>query len=96
MTAPTLQGWSQNAEGLATWPVNGFLDEGARKTDWLAKGVLKQHRMIGTYVALLVSAGFTLSHLEEWGPSPSQVAAQPDWQRERERPCFLLLACERT
>jgi SAM-dependent methyltransferase len=96
MTAPTLQGWSQNAEGQATWPVNGYLDEGARKTDWLAKGVLKQHRMIGTYVALLVSAGFTLSHLEEWGPSPSQVAAQPDWQRERERPCFLLLACERT
>ena len=95
MTAPAHQGWSLDGGGRTAWPVNGYLDEGPRRTDWLAKGVLKQHRMIGTYVGLLLRAGFAISHLEEWGPSLEQVAAQPEWLRERERPCFLLLACER-
>lgn len=95
MTAPASHDWSSDGAGRVAWPVNGYLDEGLRRTDWLAKDVLKQHRMIGTYVGLLVGAGFVLSHLEEWGPSVEQVAAQPEWARERERPCFLLLACER-
>ena len=53
MTAPPLQGWSQDENGRAAWPVNGYLDEGPRTTDWLAKGVVKQHRTIATYFDLL-------------------------------------------
>jgi trans-aconitate methyltransferase len=95
MTAPRHQGWSEDASGLPTWPVGGYLDEGPRSTDWLAKGVIKQHRTIETYLALLSQAGFTLACLKEWGPSPEQVAANPDWVRERQRPPFLLLAARR-
>lgn len=94
-TAPLRPGWSADAAGRKTWPVNGYLDEGARSTDWLAKGVIKQHRTLATYVDLLNRLGFVISHIEEWGPSPEQVAQHPEWAEERERPIFLLVACSR-
>lgn len=95
-TAPALPGWSIDGAGHSRWPVDGYLDEGPRFTDWLAKGVIKQHRMIGTYVSRLLRAGFVISHIEEWGPSKDQVAAHPDWANERQRPMFLLMACSRS
>jgi len=72
-----------------------YLDEGPRATDWLAAGVIKQHRTIATYVNLLIRAGFVLSHVDEWGPTEEQVAAHPAWANERQRPPFLLLAARR-
>ncbi|MGO4671068.1 class I SAM-dependent methyltransferase [Bosea sp. 2RAB26] len=67
MTAPRHQDWSSDASGLPTWPVGAYLDEGPRRTNWLAEGIIKQHRTIGTYLQLLLAAGFILTHLEEWG-----------------------------
>lgn len=96
MTAPRLPDWSQDADGRPTWPVSAYLDEGPRRTDWLAEGVIKQHRTIETYQRLFAQAGLALEHLKEWGPSPEQVAAAPDWAKERERPAFLLVAAQRT
>ncbi len=94
-TAPTAPQWSVDAAGRKTWPVDSYLEEGPRSTDWLAKGVIKQHRTIGTYVNLLLRLGFALSHVEEWGPSAAQVAARPEWAEERQRPMFLLIAARR-
>ncbi|QEX20065.1 SAM-dependent methyltransferase [Hypericibacter terrae] len=94
-TAPREPGWLTNVAGRGQWPVDGYLDEGARSTDWLVKGVIKQHRMIGTYVDLLRRAGFVIAHIEERGPSREQAASHPEWAPERERPMFLLLACDR-
>lgn len=94
-TAPAAPGWSTDAAGRKRWPIDGYLNEGPRSTDWLAKGVIKQHRTVGTYVNMLVGLGFTLTHLEEWGPTAEQIAARPDWAVERERPMFLLLAGRR-
>lgn len=91
-TAPSNPGWSVDAAGRKIWPVDGYLLEGRRSTDWLAKGVIKQHRTIATYVGLLLRLGFTVTHLEEWGPSDAQVAARPNWADERQRPPFLLMA----
>jgi SAM-dependent methyltransferase len=94
-TAPTAPGWSTDATGRKTWPVDGYLEEGPRSTDWLTKGVIKQHRTIATYVTLLLGAGFTLSHLEEWGPTAEQIAARPTLADEHQRPPFLLVAAVR-
>lgn len=94
-TAPAHPGWTVDAAGRKTWPVDGYLDEGPRSTDWLAKGVIKQHRTIATYFALLRRTGFAVTHIDEWGPSHGQVAAQPDLAPERERPPFLIMACRR-
>lgn len=95
MTAPVLQRWSEDEAGRPAWPVNGYLDEGVRRTDWLAKGVIKQHRTIATYLDLLRRNGFSLTQLVEWGPSAEQVSAHPEWRKERERPAFLLMAAQR-
>lgn len=95
MTAPRHQTWTSDASGLPVWPVGGYLDEGRRVTDWLAEGVVKQHRTLASYLNLLIASGFALAHLEEWGPTPEQIAAAPDWARERERPAFLIVAADR-
>ncbi|OAI43889.1 SAM-dependent methyltransferase [bacterium SCGC AG-212-C10] len=94
-TAPAGPGWIANAAGGRSWPVDGYLHEGPRTTNWLAEGVVKQHRTIGTYVRLLQEAGFTVTWIEEWGPTPAQVAAHPEWAEETERPAFLLMAAQR-
>ncbi len=94
-TAPGNPRWSVDAAGHKIWPVDGYLLEGKRSTDWLAKGVIKQHRTIATYVGLLLRLGFAIAHLEEWGPSDAQIAARPDWADERQRPPFLLMAARR-
>jgi SAM-dependent methyltransferase len=94
-TAPEQPGWSTDAAGRQTWPVDHYLEEGPRSTDWLTKGVIKHHRTIGTYLGLLLQHGFTITHVEEWGPNKAQIAAKPSLAIERERPAFLLVAASR-
>jgi SAM-dependent methyltransferase len=93
-TAPTQPGWSV-VDGRRTWPVDSYLCEGPRSTDWLAKGVIKQHRTLATYLNFLLQLGFALSHIEEWGPTDEQIAARPALADERQRPMFLLVAARR-
>lgn len=94
-TAPSTPGWTTDAAGRKTWPVDGYLNEGPRRTDWIAKGVIKQHRTLATYLNLLLRLGFELVHVEEWGPTAEQIAAKPAWADERDRPPFLLVSATR-
>lgn len=94
-TAPTYPDWSLDGMGRKTWPIDRYLDEGARSTDWLAQGVIKQHRTLATYINMLVRLDFAISYIEEWGPSKEQIASRPDWADERQRPPFLLVAAQR-
>jgi ubiquinone/menaquinone biosynthesis C-methylase UbiE len=94
-TAPAHPGWSGEEAGRQSWPVDSYLDEGPRSRDWLTKGVIKQHRMLATYVNLLIGLGFTLRRVEEWAPSEEQIALHPEWANERQRPPFLLIAATR-
>src|SRR5216683_2608576 len=87
-TAPAEPGWSLNSAGRKIWPVDGYLDEGSRSTDWLTKGVIKQHRTLATYINMLVRVGFAIRRVEEWGPSEEQIASKPSWADERQRPPF--------
>ncbi|MDE2335573.1 MAG: class I SAM-dependent methyltransferase [Rhodospirillales bacterium] len=93
-TAPTAPGWVEH-EGRRVWPLDAYLAEGERRTDWLAQGVLKHHRSIATVVNALLAAGLRLARLVEWGPDAAQIAAQPEWAAERDRPPFLLVAADR-
>ncbi len=92
---PRNSGWSIDAAGRRTWPVDAYSAEGPRSTDWLAQGVIKQHRIIGTYLNLLGHAGFSIGHVQEWAPTDEQVAARPELAEERERPMLLLVAARR-
>jgi SAM-dependent methyltransferase len=95
-TAPSDPAWRPDADGRRIWPLDRYLDEGERSTDWLAKGVIKQHRTLATYVNLLVETGFAIARVEEWGPTSEQIAAHPEWADERQRPPFLLIAARRS
>lgn len=91
-TAPSDPNWFVNAAGRKVWPVDRYLEEGPRSTNWLAEGVIKQHRTLASYLNLLLGAGFTLLHVEEWGPTEAQLASRPEFADERQRPPFLLVA----
>jgi hypothetical protein len=82
-------------DGRKIWPVDSYLCEGPRTTDWLARGVIKQHRTLATYLNSLLRLGFALEHVEEWGPTDEQIAARPALEDERQRPMFLLIAARR-
>ena len=93
--APEKPRWLVGPDGRKIWPLDSYLKEGRRTTDWLAKGIVKQHRTIGTTLNMLIQTGFTITHVEEWGPTARQIDAQPELAEERERPMFLLIAAQR-
>jgi SAM-dependent methyltransferase len=93
-TAPTDATWVER-DGRRVWPVDGYGDEGERVRDWLAPGVRKQHRTLGTLLNTFLDAGFTIRRVLESLPSSEQVAADPGLAEERERPMFLILAVDR-
>jgi len=93
--APARPGWSIDADGRKSWPLNQYSIEGPRVTDWLAQGVVKYHRTIATILNLLPRTGFTLRHIEEFQPTAGQIAARPELQEELERPMFLMIAASR-
>lgn len=93
--APRNPGWIIDAQGSKSWPVDAYQSEGERVTNWLADGVIKQHRTIGTLLNTLIGAGFSIQHVDEWGPSDAEVAAQPALAEERERPMMMLVGAQR-
>ena len=94
-TAPSEPRFVANSSGRTTWPLEGYLDEGPRSTDWLAKGVIKQHRTIATYLNAVADEGFTILHVEERGPTPEHIAVHQDWADDHQRPPFLLMSARR-
>jgi SAM-dependent methyltransferase len=88
-------GWMVDAQGCRVWPVNRYFLEGRRVTDWLTKGVIKQHRTMGTTLNTLIGQGFRVTHVEDWQPTKEQIAEQPELMEESERPIFLLVAARR-
>lgn len=91
--APRQPGWLTDAQGRKTWPVDSYQRQGPRISDWLAPGVIKQHRTLSTTLNALIQAGLRIDHVEEWGPTDAQVAQQPALAEERERPMLLLIGC---
>lgn len=90
-TAPRKPEFIEGTDGILSWPLNQYLSEGSRVTNWFADGVIKQHRTIATYIMMLLDAGFILSALNEWGASIEQLEQGLEWVKSRERPMFLII-----
>jgi len=93
--APSRPGFAKDGKGRRAWPLDRYLEEGPRTTNWLAPGVVKQHRMLSTTLNHVMGAGFTLERLEEWWPSDAAIAQTPQMAEERDRPMFLFFAARR-
>ncbi|MFC7552996.1 hypothetical protein ACFQU7_13170 [Pseudoroseomonas wenyumeiae] len=85
-------GRCRGPQGVAVEPLFGGRP---RSTDWLAGGVVKHHRTTGATLNALIAAGFGIRHVEEFCPTPAQIAAWPELAKERARPMFLLVAARR-
>jgi len=90
-TSPRNPKFIETAEGRKVWLLDNYLNEGERRTNWFAEGVVKQHRTVGTYLTILLEAGFQVAAINEWGPSLEQIKEKPDWADNRERPMFLIV-----
>jgi len=93
--SPTRPGWQVADDGSKVWPVDRYLVEGPRVTDWLSPGVVKHHRTIATTLNLLIAAGLRIDQVREFCPSAEQIAAMPALADEVERPMFLMIAAGR-
>ncbi|MCG6267976.1 class I SAM-dependent methyltransferase, partial [Vibrio furnissii] len=94
-TCAPRQGWLTDADGQRSWAVNRYQDEGQRVSNWLAEGVIKYHRTLGSILNALIAAGFVLEHIDEWGPSAEQIAAMPALAEETERPMLVLVSARK-
>lgn len=93
--APANPGWSKADDGRMSWPLDGYSVEGRRVTDWLAKGVVKYHRTIGTTLNTLLATGFALRGVVEFAPTADQIAGDSRLAPEIERPMILIVSTER-
>ena len=44
---------------------------------------------------IILAAGFTIGHVEEFCPTDAQITARPELAEELERPMFLLVSARR-
>ena len=92
-TARAEQDWWRGADGTPLhWPVDGYQDEGARRTSWLAENVVKYHRTLATWINELIAAGFRIDRLAEPSPPAAAIAERPELRHELRRPMFLMIA----
>ena len=73
------------------WPLDNYLVEGERVTNWFVDGIIKEHRTVATYVNTVIESGLVLDCLDEFGPTAEAVEARPELADDRHRPWFLLL-----
>jgi len=95
-TCASRQGWLTDENGVRFWGVNQYQQEGERVSNWLADGVIKYHRTLGTTLNALINAGLTIREVNEWGPTQAQTDAWPALAEEAERPMLVLIAAEKT
>ncbi len=93
--ASTRPGWLMREGGGRSWAVDHYAVEGARSTDWLAKGVVKQHRTLGNTLNALIAAGFTIREVHEWHPTPEEITARPALAEEMVRPMMVLISAQK-
>ncbi len=87
--------WIKDEAGRSVWPVSAYAEEGERRTDWFVNGVLKYHRTLASTINTLLNAGFQIRQIDEFAPTPAQIAQQPQLAIERERPMILIVSAAR-
>jgi SAM-dependent methyltransferase len=89
-------GWSPSTP-RTSWVVNQYFATGRRETSWLGGRVVKYHRTVEDYVALVLvqQAGFRLERLREGRPELARMPSQAEFERRHRIPLFLVIAATR-
>ncbi|KAI1650390.1 putative methyltransferase [Daldinia loculata] len=91
-TAPSRPRFIVDEEtGSKSWPLDDYQKERLRTTNWLAPGIQKQHRTIGTYISAMLRNHLQLTDFIEWCPTEEELKRFPTRESEVVRPTFLLL-----
>ncbi|KAI1079728.1 methylase [Whalleya microplaca] len=96
-TAPHKSELMTDASGEKYWPVAKYMEEGERVTNWLAEGVIKQHRTLGTYISEVLNAGLEIVSFREWAhrDSTGHFRNEKWFIPENVMPAFMMIGARR-
>lgn len=94
-TAGVNEDWIYREDGTPeAWPVDNYFYPGERQTAFLGHTVSKQHHTLTQILMGIISAGFTLEHIEEAQP-PKEMINLPGMKDEMRRPMMLLVKAKK-
>ncbi len=90
-TSMEQQDWCYDEDGkISHWPVDGYFQEGLRRTNFLGAEVIKYHRTVESHFRALSAGGFSVENLAEPLPSNEKIKKM-GWQDEIRRPMMLII-----
>lgn len=92
-TAYGTQDWKYDENGkILYFPVDNYYLEGVRKANFLGEEVVKYHRTLTTYLAVLQACGLRIDKVVEPMPTKEAVATIPGMADELRRPMMLIIS----
>lgn len=89
------QDWSRDSDGKPLcWPVDDYFISGERVTHFLGCNVVKQHHTLTQILSGLLTAGFSITAIEEAMP-PAEMMHLPEMENELRRPMMLLVKAQK-
>jgi len=90
------RGWPLADDGTRQhWPVDHYLDEGARNVRWLGAEVRREHRTVASYLNAVIDSGLTIVRVLEPGPDTRDLELWPALASHRRRPPFLVIRADK-
>ena len=83
-------GWITQGGRKLFYPIDAYADEGPREFTWWGRDFLNMHRMLSSYMAAFLDAGFVLQALHEPTPTPEQLERNPHFDDEYRAPNFII------
>lgn len=80
---------------ISHWPIDNYLDESIRHTNFLGEDVIKYHRTVETYINTIIKNGFIINEISELLALNDMVDENPYLINELKRPMFLLISASK-
>ncbi|GIM33494.1 SAM-dependent methyltransferase [Paraclostridium bifermentans subsp. muricolitidis] len=80
---------------ISHWPIDNYLCESIRHTNFLGEDVVKYHRTVETYVNTLIKNGFIINEISELLALNDMVDENSYLINELKRPIFLIISASK-
>lgn len=80
---------------ISHWPIDNYLHESIRHTNFLGEDVIKYHRTVETYLNTLIKSGFIINEISELLALNDMVDEKSYLINELKRPMFLLISASK-